>query len=187
MRRIFRALAWAALVAAPGLAAGQEPCRPGPMPPALEGAGLSADSWPEGETIRFSATPSRDRDAYAMQIARAGEGKGDAKVRLVKLERQWACNRYDPAGEWVFPLSDSEAAEFFEAVAELEDRWREEKEITVDGTSFVFEHRRGDRIVRLRLSNSATGQSGQLSALILALAGRIARGSVPDTPDWRQR
>lgn len=187
MTRVLALLAIAGLFAGPAFTSTAGDCPRQAMPPALESAGFRADAWPTGEVIRFSATPSFERTAYAVQITRPGPGRAPGEVHLIKLERQTGCNRYDRVGEWHFPLSAYGTTRFFEQIGELESNWREADEIVMDGTAFDFHHKRDGRVVSLDPSASAQGQSGRLSALILSLVRPIARGSLPDAVNWTER
>ena len=181
-RRAFALLA-AALAFAPGLALAAEPCPRQPMPPPLSGAGFGpADR--AAETIRFSAAPSLHRKAYAVDISRRREG--GATIRLVKLARRYDCNLYNVEKRWSFRLSREEAADFFSRLGRLESAWRPPDEIVVDGTSFQYEHHAAGAVREIRLSNSARGVSGEISALILSLVQRSeTRGHIPASPEWR--
>jgi len=157
-------------------------CAPQPMPAPGSSLGWTDGNWPAGETIRFSARPSRLGRAYVVEIGRAAPA-GDASVHLVRLVREMSCNRWDRDQEWTFPLGAVDADLFFERIGEIEARLRPDNEIVVDGTSFEYEHRRDGVTRRLLLSPTAMGETGQLSALILSLM-RVARGEVPDRPGW---
>ena len=157
-------------------------CTPRPMPSPTSGVGWTSENWPQGESIRFSAGPALERYAYVVQISRASPS-GEANVHLTKVVREWSCNRWDLEQEWAFPLGASDANLFFEKVGEIEARWEPVQEFVIDGTGFQYEHRRAGVTRQLKLSATATGESGRLSGLILHLMS-IARGQIPESPDW---
>ena len=157
-------------------------CTPRPLPSPISGMGWTLENWPEGEGIRFSAEPALERYAYVVQISRMSP-TSEAKVHLIKLVREWSCNLWDQEQEWTFPLGAQDSRLFFERIGEIESHWKPDDELVMDGTIFQYEHRRAGVVRRLRLSNAAMGDTGRLSGLILSLM-RIARGEIPDSPDW---
>jgi hypothetical protein len=176
-----RALALLAISSAAPLAAA-EPCKPGPLPPALTGARWDDSNWPAGETVRFAATPPRGLIAFAVEVNRGAPGT-IPQVRLLRLEREYACNRWARDREWRYPISAASADYLFESVRALEAaRFGPSDEIVLDGPSFALRHRAGaaTKVVAVPpLSPAARALSLQVLALL-----RPAAGDVPRNWDW---
>lgn len=185
MQAAFLILLMTSSYPAPVTAQTAAPCPQQALPAPLDGAGFAPNRWPEGEVIRFSAAPSFEQEAYAIQITRQGR-RGVPEMQVVKLVRQRQNNCYERGAEWRFPLSPAEADQLFGRIHALKAVWRRQLGVIVmDGTGFSFEHRRGGEVTKLDLSPAADGQTGQLSGLILNIARSFAGDGLPDRPDWR--
>lgn len=175
---LIQAASFGATIVPPG------PCPSQPLPSPFESAGFSRDAWPDGETIRFSASPAFERISWVVEINRPRDHREPGRVRVLKLQRQWACNRHDLLTEWRMPLAPADATRIFQHTQSLEDI-RQPDYIVMDGTGFQYERHIEGRLYEARLVSDAQGRSGLLSSVILNLVRSFAEGSVPTSADWR--
>lgn len=170
------ALSWAVAATA------AEPCAPGPLPPVLVDAKWDETNWPAGETVRFAATRPRGRIAFAVEVNRGAPGT-IPQVRLLRLEREYSCNRWALDREWRYPVSRASADDLFESVDALEAaRFGPSDVIVLDGPSFALQHRSG-AVTKVVAVPPLAPATRALSLQILALL-RPAGGDVPRTWDW---
>lgn len=114
MRTILTALLVAAGLIGASQAAAAE-CKPQPLPPAIESAGLSpTDAF--NNVITFAATPSLEYPGRAWVIRLFQRTRSQpATLTITRLLRRNDCNVYDVEARWEAPLRADE----YEAVATL--------------------------------------------------------------------
>ena len=179
-------LGYPSQAAAPAVGA----CIPQPMPPAIDSA---AELPIASETIEFSATPSLDYPGRSWVVRVFRRGQVGATIEIIRLRRQFECNRYDVEARWKAPLKQEEYANIANKVIPLAvpssavfapSSVLRLDDLVIDGTSIKVRLRSQGWRVDRDLNHYGHG-GAEISAIFRDLVARYAPAQELPSEDWR--
>ena len=161
-------------------------CSPQPLPAAIDAIGAP----PSSETIEFSATPSFSTQPWVVRLSHRREL--GSTIEIIRLSRQYNCNRYNVEMRWQAPLTDNE----YEAVSKVVSQLgtppatsfipssRQELEmIVMDGTGLQLRLRNSEWEVTRALNQAHPGGT-QISSFFRGLVAKYIPVSDIPAEDW---
>lgn len=168
------------------------PCRPQPIPPALD----SVPALPDARSsVAFSATPW-EHPGRAWVVRAHASGRGSGALEIVRLRRRSDCNLWAAEARWQAPLRAAEYRALVEAAAPLgtppadafahDDPVRDAEGHALDGTQIELRLKRSGWEARRELNHYGRGGAA-ISALFRALVAKHVPAAEVPAEDWRTR
>ncbi|TFI59657.1 hypothetical protein E2493_03295 [Sphingomonas parva] len=175
-------------------AAAEPACTPRPLPPAA----ASLPPRPAAHAITFAATPSLDLPGrpWVVRISSRGSG-GEGQLEILRLRRQFDCNRYDVEKSWEASLSADAVRAIVASVLPLgvpaaDALWPLGgaadvlSEVGTDGTGISLDLASfGAQVSRQMRHDGPAGH--RVSAIFHDLVSRHVPAAELPTADWRMK
>lgn len=167
------------------------PCRPGPLPAALDSVPPLPDVL--SSSVVFSGAPSLEYPGRAW-VVRAYSLRREATLEILRLRRRDDCNVYEIENRWQAPLPQAEYRALLRAAERAGvprgDYFSNDEPdgdvmwLTMDGTGIELRLERSGREVRRALSHTEPGGSA-VSAIFHRLVSKHVPADLRPTEDWR--